>query len=153
MFQWHAYDQSLSLLVNSWMDEDAVAFTGIEDGWDNYWLAVQEDSMNFPGCKDYCRVVYDGTVPCAAVCFGVFQYTLTISEVVVAPGFRGKGLGTRLLSELMHMTESGNFGEVSRITAVVFPQNLASQKAFQMAGFSQEGYTEDGIDLIYTYLS
>lgn len=152
MFQWLTYDQTLSLLVNSWLDEDAVAFTGIEDGWDNYWLAVKEDSVNFPGCKDYCRVVFDGSVSFAAICFGVFQHTMTISEVVVAPGFRGMGLGTRLLSELIHMTKSGNFGEVSQITAVIFPQNFGSQKAFQRAGFSQAGYTEDGIDLIYTYL-
>jgi ABC-type lipoprotein release transport system permease subunit len=43
------------------------------------------------------------------------------------------------------------YDAVNRIEAVIFPQNIASQKAFRKAGFVQERKTEDGVDLIFSY--
>ena len=149
--QWIAYGDAFAQTVNSWLDEEAVSMTGLDSGWDAYWQAVKEDAVHFPGCQDFCKLIFVGERPCAAVCFGTFQDTLTISELVVDPKLRGQGIGTRLLIELTDMAKNQKFGSVKCLTAVVFLQNTASQKAFQKAGFRLSGKTEDGVDLIYTY--
>ena len=151
MFQWVDYQSEHGQLVDSWLDAEACAMTGIDDGWDQFWTAVLDDAVNFPGCEDYCKVVFDNGVPFAAVCFGISQNTMTISEIVVDPKFRGMGRGSRLLMDLVKMVYSHRFVEVHRITAVVYPQNIASQKAFQNAGFCFDTLTDDGVDLIYSF--
>lgn len=152
MFQWYDYEYKHAQLVNSWLDEEAVTMTGIDDGWDAYWQAVKEDSVNFPGCEDFCKVIFDHAVPFAAVCFGIYHNVMTISEIIVAPEFRGQGRGSRLLAELVATARKHGNDTVDRVTAVVFPSNAASQRAFRKAGFYLEQKTDDGIDLIFTYL-
>ena len=151
MFQWVDYEVAHGHLVDSWLDAQARAMTGIEDGWDQYWASVREDAVNFPGCEDYCKVIYENGVPFGAICFGIFQHTMTISEIVVDPKCRGMGRGSRLLTELVEMVRCNRSGDVNCITAVVFPQNAASQKAFLNAGFRFDGTTDDGVDLIFSY--
>lgn len=148
MFQWVDYTSQYAPLVNSWLDEDAIDMTGLDMGWDHYWQAVREDAANFHGCQDFCKVILHDGVPCAAVCYGIYQNTMTISEIVVAPNVRRQGIGTRLLTELIEFTSEA---DVDSLTAVVFPQNLASRKAFLNAGFCLDRRTEDGIDLIFSY--
>lgn len=151
MFQWVDYERNYAPLVDSWLDAEACAMTGLDDGWDRYWEAVRDDAVNFPGCEDYCKVIYEDCFPFAAICFGIYQNTMTISEIVVDPKFRGKGRGSQLLMDLVNMVRCHRFGEVHRITAVVYPQNIASQKAFQNAGFCFDTLTDDGVDLIYSF--
>ena len=151
MFQWVDYEVAQGHLVNSWLDAQARAMTGIEDGWDQYWAAVREDAVNFPGCEDYCKVICDNGVPFGAICYGIFQHTMTISEILVDPQCRGMGRGSRLLTELVEMVRCHRSEDVNCITAVVFPQNAASQKAFLNAGFRFDGTTDDGVDLIFSY--
>lgn len=151
MLEWVNYEHKHAHFVDGWFDEEAIAMAGIDDGWDDYWQAVQADSVNFPGCEDFCKVIFEESEPIAAVCFGIYQNTMTISEIVVSPEHRGQGKGTQLLAELVALAKSYEPNKVKCITGVVFPHNLASQKAFQKAGFHLEGKTEDGVDLIFTY--
>lgn len=151
MFQWVDYENKHAQLIDSWLDAEAVAMTGIDGGWDNYWLAVKTDAVNYPGCVDFCKVVYADSVPFAVVCFGVYQGEMTISEVVVASKCRGEGRGTQLIVELVKLARTQWFHELKRISSVIFPQNQASQKAFRNAGFQLTDKTEDGVDLIFTY--
>ena len=151
MFQWVDYEIKHARMIDSWLDAEAVAMTGIDAGWDHYWLAVKADAVNFPGCEDFCKVIYADSDPFAVICFGVYQDEMTISEVVVAPRWRGMGKGSQLISELVESARTQWPREVKRITAVVFPQNRASQKAFRNAGFQLTDKTEDGVDFIFTY--
>ena len=150
MFQWLDYEGKFAELVDSWLDKQAVDLTGLEDGWHNYWLAVKEDAVNYPGCMDFCKIVCEDSVPFAAVSFGIYLDTMTISEIVVDPKLRGMGKGSALLTELVEAVRNNGPNVVKKITAVVFPQNLASQTAFRNAGFLPAGKTEDGVDLIFT---
>ena len=152
LLTWVNYEDPYAQLVNSWLDRDAVFMTGLDTGWEDYWRGVQDDAVHFPGCSDFCKVLFIGKLPCAAVCFGVFQNTLTISELLVNPRLRGQGIGTRVLSELVEMAKNHVFGSVNRMTAVIYPQNVASQRAFQKAGFRLAGKTDDAVDLIYAYI-
>lgn len=148
MFQWVDYESEYAPLVNSWLDDDAIAMTGLDMGWDHYWEAVKEDAANFPGCQDFCKVILQDGVPCAAVCYGIYQNAMTVSEIVVAPNIRGQGIGTRLLTELIEIAREA---DVNSLTAIVYPRNLASQRAFRNAGFCLDGKTGDGFDLIFSH--
>lgn len=148
MLQWIDYDKTFAHLVDSWLDAYAVSMTGIADGWDEYWSAVCADAVNFPGCEDFCKVIFENSVPIAVLCYGIFEGTMTVSEIVVSPAFRGKGIGSKLIKELVDKSGSD---AVTQIEAVVYPRNIASQKAFQKAGFHLEGTTEDGVDLVFRY--
>lgn len=152
ILQWVDYDDKYAQLVDSWLDHEAISMTGLDTGWDVYWEAVKDDAVNFQGCKDFCKVILDNGIPCAAVCFGIFQNTLTISEIVVDPRFRGRRIGTKVLAELVNMAKNHTFDSLNRLTAVIYPQNVASQKAFRNAGFHYERKTDDGVDLIYSYI-
>ena len=152
IFRWLDYEDQYAQLLDSWLDEEAVSMTGLDDGWADYWQAVKEDAVNFPGCEDFCKVIFAGNLSCAVICFGTFQNTLTISEIVVNPKLRGHRIATRLLSDLVEMAQKHVFGDLNRLSAVIYPQNMISQRAFQNAGFRPEGKTDDGVDLIYSYI-
>ncbi len=134
-FTWTDYSAEDGVLVDSWLDENAVAMTGLDMGWDVYWHAVLADAINFPGCKDRCKLVSENGVPIAAICFGCYEGIATVSELVVAPMCRGKGVGTRILRELIANCDAWLGERPAGFTAVIFSDNLPSQRAFEKAGF------------------
>ena len=141
-FSWVDYGSADAPLVDGWLDEEAVAMTGISEGWQNYWQAVQADAVNFPGCRDLCKVVHRNDDAVAAVVFGVFRGEAVVSELVVAPYLRGKGLGSAILRELAENLPRPLDADVKRVTAVVFSNNTASRQAFLKAGFRLESEDE-----------
>lgn len=151
---WHDYVPGSMDYIEEWLDEEAVHATGLEDGWrefDAYWKTEG-------GCacgEDYwCKVVShrdSGNTPFAAIAFSIWEDSVTVMELLVAPEERGKGNGTSLLRELL---ENGPeiFGhEILRAEAIIYPDNPASQAAFQKAGFFLDHVHEDGDALCYTY--
>ena len=117
------------------MDDAAVAMTGIDSGWDKYWNDVIADSANYPGCMDFCKLVSFDGVPVGAVVFGCYCGDAVISEIVVAPYFRGKGFGPRIIQELVTHADVWFDDKINRFHAVIFSDNEASQKAFLDASF------------------
>ena len=148
-FTWTDYRAEDGALVDSWLDAAAVAMTGLDMGWDNYWNAVLADAVNFPGCKDVCKLVCENGVPVAVICFGCHEGIATVSELLVSPQCRGKGVGTRILRELIAHCDAWLGERPERITAVVFPENLASQSAFLKGGFVLDLAHEDTAALHY----
>ena len=150
-FVWSDYTDSCSPLIDSWLDDEAVKKTGIDEGWQDYWSAVVADSVNYPGCKDFCKIVSENGVPFAVIVFGFYCGEVTVSEIIVDPSQRNKGKGTQALKEFIEY--SGVFiGEkFEKISAVIFPSNSASQRAFEKAGFSFDRAHEDGDAWYYTY--
>ena len=149
MFQWTEYSAEDAPTVDRWLDADAVAMTGLDMHWNDYWNAVLADAVNFPGCKDRCKIVRENGMAVAAVCFGCYEGVATVSEIVVAPQLWGRGYGTRILQDLIsHLKEL--LGEkIEKICAVIFPANVASQRAFEKAGFVFDYAHEDGTALHY----
>ena len=107
IFEWINYQLEDAGLVDSWMDAKAVAMTGIDQGWDAYWNAVTADAKNYPGCRDFCKIVRKNGMAVAAVVYGSYRGIATVSEIIVDPLQRGKGLGTQILLEWCD--EDGNF--------------------------------------------
>ncbi|MEW1959587.1 N-acetyltransferase family protein [Kineococcus sp. NPDC059986] len=60
-------------------------------------------------------------------------------SVYVAPGARGRGVGRRLLDELVTSTEAGGLWTIQ---SSLFPENLASRALHRAAGFREVGHRE-----------
>ena len=148
LFNWIDYISAYSALIDSWLDPSAEKMTGIDEGWDSYWNAVLLDAVNFPGCVDFCKLVLKEGQPIAVVAFGYYQNDVTISEIIVAPEMRAKGYGSDIIKELIQLSSNWFPDPISRFSAIVFAQNVASQKAFQNVGF-QKKILPDGVTFEY----
>ena len=91
--EWMDYRREDGKVVDSWLDGEAVAMTGLDQGWDDYWQAVRSDGKHYPGCRDVCKIIREQGQPIAAVCFGWYGGVTTVSEILVAPQRRGQGVG------------------------------------------------------------
>lgn len=60
-------------------------------------------------------------------------------SVYVHPGFQGKGIGKKLLFELIAESEKQN---IWTLQAGIFPENIASIRIHEQCGFRQVGYHE-----------
>lgn len=149
-FLWVDYRSGDAELIDSWLDDTAVAMTGIDSGWEKYWQEVIADAVNYSGCEDRCKLVKRDGIPVAAIVFGCYRGVVTISEIVVAPFMRAKGFGTQIIRELVMNANCWFQDGIDQFRAVVFPDNLASKKAFQNAGFVANAAT-DGTVLEYQY--
>lgn len=141
--EWTDYRREDGPMVDSWLDGEAVAMTGLDMPWDEYWQAVLFDGKNFPGCKDFCKIIRENGTPIAAICFGWYDGAVTVSEIVVAPQRRGQGVGTQILRELISLVDGLTGEKTEKLCAVIFASNLPSQRAFIKAGFVFD-YAEDG---------
>ena len=109
------------------------------------------DALNYPGCVDYCKMVFWEGKSIAVVAFGYYRSDVTISEIIISPEMRSKGYGTEILKELVCLPRIWFPEPISRFSAIVFAQNIASQKAFQNAGF-QKQMLPDGVTFEYVRL-
>ena len=150
-FEWIDYIAEYAASIDSWLDDSAIEMTGIDEGWDNYWNAVLLDALNYPGCVDYCKIVFTEGKPIAVVTFGYYRGDVTISEIIILPGMRSKGYGSKILKELILLSRIWFPDPISRFNAIVFAQKFASQKAFQNAGF-QKQMLSDGVTFEYVRL-
>ena len=76
---------------------------------------------------------------------------LTISEFIVSPEMRNQGHGTAILRELLRYTQEILGVSFQQAVAVIFPNNQASQRAFEKAGFIFESSHPDGDAWYYVY--
>lgn len=150
-FNWTDYKTEHAALVDSWFDDTAVRMTGIEDGFDKEWRATLDEAKNFPGCRDFCKIVSENGVPFAVVKYGFYQNNVTVSVIIVDPVQRGKGRGSAALRELVINPNTLVGEKVDKFEAVIFPSNVASQKAFEKAGFAFDCAHEDGDVLYYSF--
>lgn len=147
---WRDYDPCGMAFVEAWLDEQAVAATGLDEGFRSfyeYWLKEEGFVL---GENFWCKVVFEKDTPLAVAAFCRRERTILIMELLVDPKKRGCGIGTRLLQALLGSEEL--IGSViERSEAVIFPENLASQRAFQKAGYYCHHCYEDGSALLYVY--
>ncbi len=132
-FNWKPYRDVDASLVDSWIDDDAISQTGLEDGWKSFYDYWMRES---PGeGKDCCFLISQDDLPFAVMYLAITGGEITISEYIVAPDKRGKGYGTAVLIELLENRAHLLNIPGSLVKAVVFPGNLASAKALEKAGF------------------
>lgn len=150
-FDWKDYAADTMPFVEDWLDDYAVRMTGMDDGWRSfheYWIT--EGGMT--SGKDYwCKVVYDQTTPFAVIAFSLYEGNYHVMELLVKPEKRGKGFGTAILCDLLSDGETIIGHRIDKATAVIFPNNPASQKAFEKASFAFDHANGEGDVWYYSY--
>lgn len=151
-YVWRDYDPKTMQYVESWLDENAIQSTGLDEGFGSfyaYW--ANEDGFDV-GVNYWCKVVFENNKPFAVIAFCQHEHTINIMEVLIAPEERGLGKGSKLLKALLNSKEMTGF-EIQKSEAVIYPSNLASQKAFENAGFvyHHNHQDENGDSMSYVY--
>ncbi len=151
-FTWIDYSPKDEALVESWFDRDAVHFTGIDEGFDafyQYWL--NDDETKY-GENFWVKLIFSKSrQPVGIVVIGFREDEFTISELVIAPGHRGNGIGSAALAEFIDCSDIITGIRCQKAKAVIFPDNIASQKAFEKAGFRFVSAHPDGDAWYYRY--
>lgn len=151
-YTWQDYNPKTMNFVENWLDEYAVEKTGIDDGWEDFYEYWVNDENTVLGENLWCKVVSENDKPFAVVAVGFHdENTFTIMEIVIDPNCRNQGKGSELLKELLVDSEAILGKEIQIAEAVIYPSNLASQKAFEKAGFSFHNAQEDGGAWDYVY--
>lgn len=146
------YTEKHTALAESFFDEEARRLTGCDDGWEDYYRYYTCNEAEEKLEEDFwCRLIYLDSLPLGIIAFGVYEGTLTVSELVISPQMRGKGHGNAILTELLEEYTAEYGIKYDRAMAVIFPDNKASQKAFEKAGFVFESAHPDGDALYYIY--
>jgi len=130
---WHALGtiaRERSYLLTTVVPEFAVTWNFIseviEKGWSQYFALSDGDVV---GWCDICREEMDGLTHSGHLGMGVI------------PGFRGQGLGRKLLGATMADALSGG---LERIELEVFASNQPAINLYESAGFQEEGRKRRG---------
>ncbi len=149
-FDWKHYSNDDAKLVDSWLDDSAIRETGLDEGWQafyDYWMTENPSIEE----KDCCFIISHDKIPFAVIYLAIIDHCITISEYVVAPNKRGMGYGTAAIKELLnHSIHLLNI-HASVAKAVIYPNNIASIKAFEKAGFLFDPKHSDGNAYYYEY--
>lgn len=149
---WRTYTAGDAVTVDGWMDDEARYFTGCDDGWDAYITDMTGEDNIRPGENFFCRVIWDRSMPIAAVALFLEEDgTLFVSELVIRPDQRGQGHGRMILRELLTASDAIFGCAIRGAEAVIYPNNAASIRAFESAGFHFTHAHPDGDVFYYRY--
>ena len=147
-FIWEDYSSNYAEKIETFLDSKAIKYTGCEDGFENFYSYWKNEL----GADFWCKVVLIKNEPIAIIAFAKsYDNVFTIQEFIVSPNNRGKGYGSAILKELLNCSSEIIGQDISIAEAVIYPDNIASQKAFQKAGFIYTGAHPDGDAWYYQY--
>jgi RimJ/RimL family protein N-acetyltransferase len=149
-FTWRDYNPETMTFVEAWLDEDAVKTTGLDEGFQNFYSYWANEDGFVVNENYWCKVVFENDEPFAVIALCLYEDKTTVMETVVAPKKRGQGKGSKLLKEILESKEILGF-TVRKGEAVIYPNNIASQRAFVKAGFQYHHTDEDGDAMYYSY--
>jgi RimJ/RimL family protein N-acetyltransferase len=151
IFQWKDYSSKYADLVDSWLDSEAIRYTGCEDGWEEYFNYWKNHSDTQMGINFWGKIVLLDTVPIAVISLALSDCKVIVSEFIVSPAYRRQGWGTKILQELISCGQVIIGSPITSALAVIYPDNISSQKAFEKADFKFESAHPDGDAWYYTY--
>lgn len=151
-YVWRDYDPRTMGYVESWLDESAIKSTGLDEGFCSFYEYWASEEGTVVGENLWCKVVFENDKPFAVVALCRHEDNMLMMEVLIAPEKRGQGKGSKLLKELLNCKAICGF-EIQKCEAVIYPGNIASQKAFENAGFKycHHNKDENGESLNYVY--
>ncbi len=152
-FAWCDYNPETMGFVEDWIDEVAVKMTGIEDGFRQEYEYWSNEDYNVVGDNYWCKVIFENQNPFAVMEFCLHEGCFTIMEIIVAPEVRGHGMGSKSIKELINNAKVIIGMDIQKADAIIFPSNIASQKAFEKADFKYHHTHEDGDAMTYVYES
>lgn len=150
-YSWIDYTASHKEMVDAWIDEDAKRFTGCDEGFDAYYQYWANEPDTELGANFWAKIIIEGTVPIGIMTIGLWDGVFTISEFIIRPDMRGKGFGASVLAELLSESYEILGTVIKNADAVIYPNNIPSQKAFEMAGFVFHSEHPDGDAWNYQY--
>ena len=150
-FIWKDYCELYQEKVELLFDDDAIRFTGCDEGFkaffDYWWEELGAESF-------FCKVIFHNECLMGVVALAKSDdEVFTIQEIAISSEYRGRGYGTLLLKELLTSSSRIIGQDIHIAEAVIFPQNIASQRAFSKAGFNYSRTHPDGDALYYQYTS
>lgn len=149
-FIWNDYSAKYTEKIEAFLDEEAIKYTSCEDGFGDfytYWHnELGENSF-------WSKVILIENEPIAVIALAKApDNVFTIQEFIVSPNHRGKGYGSAIVRELLMCSNDIIGQDISVAEAVIYPDNIASQKAFQNVGFIYAGAHSDGDAWYYKYI-
>ena len=148
-FIWYDYNPNTMSFVESWLDESAINSTGLDEGFRAFYEYWSKEDGFIPGENFWCKVTFEEDTPFAVIAFCQHEHKIIIMEVLVAPEKRGQGKGSTLLKELLNSKEIVGF-EIQHSEAVIYPNNVASQRAFENAGFIyHNNHKDENVDSMH----
>ena len=142
-YVWHNYNPKTMWYIESWLDESAIKATGLDEGFCSFYEYWSSEDGFAVGKNFWCKVAFENDKPFAVIAFCQHEHKIIIMEVLIAPKKRGQGKGSKLLKELLNSKEIIGF-TIQKSEAVIYPSNIASQKAFENAGFKYHHNHKDG---------
>ena len=149
-YSWQDYNPETMEYVENWLDEHAIRMTGIDDGFRDNYEYWANDGEHIVGENYWCKVVFQNSQPIAIIALSLYGQKIIMMELLVEPRKRGQGIATKLLAQLLENKEILGFS-IQESEAVIFPNNTASQKAFQNACFHYHHTHEDGTSMLFVY--
>ena len=149
-FAWNNYSSEYAEKIESFLDEEAIKYTSCDNGFHDFYIYWHNElgESNF-----WCKVILIENEPIAVIALAKApDNVFTIQEFIVSPNHRGKGYGSAILKELLIYSNDIIGQDISVAEAVIYPNNIASQKAFQNAGFIYAGAHSDGDAWYYQYM-
>lgn len=151
-FDWIDYNPETMCFTESWLDESAVASTGMDEGFRDFYEYWANKDNREQGESFCCKVIFESGEPFAVMALGFYDNQITVMEFVVAPEKRGLGKGTEIIKELTENAEAVSGFTAKKFETVIYPGNKASLKAFEKAGFRHESTHPDGDAMNYVYV-
>ena len=151
-FVWYDYNPNTMSFIENWLDESAVISTGLDEGFRVFYEYWANEEGFVVGENFWCKVTFESGKPFGVIAFCQHEHKTIIMEVLIAPDKRGQGKGATLLKELLNNEEIIGF-TIQKSEAVIYPSNIASQKAFEKAGFIYHNNHKDenGDSMYYIY--
>ena len=153
-YGWVDYSKDYREIVESFLDDEAIKSTGCDDGFEafyTYWMSEEDTRLNE---NFWFKVISTDQKPIAIIAIAKSQQNeFTVSEFIIAPTERRKGHGKAILKELLSNSSTILGERIDLARAVIFPSNIASQKAFAGAGFDFSFTHPDGDALYFEFIS
>lgn len=150
-FKWIDYAEEYEDTVESWLDEEAVRLTGMDEGFQDYFQCMINDSDTKYGENFWVKVIFEKEKPIGIMAVGLWEKSFIISEIIISSSHRGNGIGSAAIREWIDFSNSIIGVSCEKAKAVIFPNNIASQKAFEKAGFKFVSAHPDGDAWYYEY--
>ncbi len=148
---WKDYDSKSMSFVESWLDATTVKATGLDDGWNSFYEYWANEEHTVQNENFWCKVVYENQNPIAVIALGMNENRIIVMEFVVNNKLRSIGKGTLILKELLAEGKEILGNAIKKSEAVIYPSNIASQKAFEKAGYIFDRKDDDGDAFYYIY--
>lgn len=150
-YTWIDYDIKYAHIVEPWFDDETMYYTGCDEGWNDYYLDMINDPETILNQNSWVKIIYDGPTPIGIMSLSKDDPGYYIAEFAIAPDKRGKGIGTAVLQDLLHNSQTIIGETITEANACIFPDNPPSQKAFEKAGFHFDHAHPDGDAWYYVY--